>query len=283
MARTKLTEQHKIHVVKRLAAYGKPTAIARELAREFGVTVSHQSVREYEPGRVAGRRLAPRWRDLFAQERAAYLAGTAAIGVDRAGPVAVGGGRAAVPVPGRTDGTRDPSTGQTRLTDRQKIYVVRRLAAFDKPGEIREALAREFGVTISIKSVEGYNPCLSAGRHLAQRWTDLFAQAREAYLASTAEIGVTHKAVRIRRRERLVDRAEEAGQFKAASDILDAIAKDVGDLDRRQKHQRFRERGAAAAATIIINGRTAVGPAPEADGGVRKPGDGGRKLRAVKE
>jgi hypothetical protein len=262
MARAKLTEQQKIYVVKRLAAYDTPAAIARALAENFGVTITQQAVGDYDPGRTAGARIAPRWRALFAQERAAYHARTAAIGVEKAQGA-----------PGRADSARKPSSCQNRLTDHQRIYVVRRLAAYDKSGEIAEALAREFGVTISLKAIEGYNPCLCAGRNLAQRWKDLFAQAREAYLASTAEIGVTHNAVRIRLRERYAQRAEEAGQFKAASDILDAIAREVGDMDRRRKHGSFTQRGAQAGATIIINGRAAVEPAPQADGGVRKPRD----------
>jgi hypothetical protein len=259
MSRTKLTDEQKIYVVKRLAAYDKPRAIARDLERQFGVTVTHHAIAPYDPGRGAGRHLAPRWRSLFARERAAYLASTGDIGVDKAEPV-------------RKRQPRDPSIAPPRLTDRQRIYVVRRLAAYDKPKAIAESLARDFGVTVTLKAIESYNPCLSTGRHLGQRWRVLFAQAREAYLKSTAEIGVTQKAVRIRRRDRLAERAEEAGQFKAASDILDAIARDVGDIpDKRQKHDRFRERGASAAATIIINGRTEVVPVFEATDRDRKP------------
>jgi hypothetical protein len=268
MARAKLTEQQKIYVVKRLAAYVPPATIARDLAKEFGVTVTQQSVAEYEPGRKAGRRLAPRWHKLFAQEREGYLASTAQIGVEKAEPA-----------PCREVSAQAPSSTQNRLTDQQRIYVVRRLAAYDKPGEIAKSLAQEFGVTISINAIEGYNPGLSAGRNLAQRWRDLFAQAREAYLESTAEIGVAHKAVRIRLREGYAHRAFEEGQFKAASDILDAIARDVGDaFDKRKTHGRFMEFGAAPGATIIINGRTEVGPAPvepapDAEDGVADPHD----------
>jgi hypothetical protein len=156
----------------------------------------------------------------------------------------------------------------------QKIYVVRRLAAYDKPKAIAESLAQDFGVTVTIKAIESYNPCLATGRHLGKRWRELFAQAREDYLASTAEIGVTQKAVRIRRRDRLALKAEEAGQFKAASDILDAIARDVGDiLDKRQKQDRFAERGAPAPATINLYSRPQPDSASKPVGRIRKPGD----------
>jgi hypothetical protein len=273
MSRIKLTDEHKTYVVKRLAAYDKPKAIARDLAEQFGATLTHHGVAAYDPTRRAGKHLAPRWRALFARERAAYHASTAGIGVDKAGPAR---GAQDPPKDPPKDPSSDPSETATRLTDKQKIYVVRRLAAFEKARAIVQDLAREFGVTVSIKAIESYNPCLSTGRHLGERWRALFAEAREEYHKSTAEIGYTHKAVRIQKRASLVDRAEAAGQFKAASDILDAIARDVGDiLDKRQTHDRFKfkDRGAAAAATIIINGRTAVEPAPQAAPRVRKPRD----------
>jgi hypothetical protein len=122
MARAKLTEQHKIYVVTRLAAYDTPAAVTRDLAKNFGVTVSHQTVRDYEPGRVPSRRLAPRWRELFARERAAYLARTAAIGVDKAELAAPGGGKTR-PAPCRDGSARGPSSSQNRLTDQQRIYA----------------------------------------------------------------------------------------------------------------------------------------------------------------
>jgi len=145
--------------------------------------------------------------------------------------------------------------------------------AYDKPKAIAESLAQDFGVTVTTKAIESYNPCLSTGRHLGKRWRELFAQAREDYLKSTAEIGITQNAVRMRLRERAVHGALEKGQFKAASDILDAVARDVGDiLDKRQTHDRFSDR-APAPATINLYGRPQPDPAPKAVGPIRKPRD----------
>jgi hypothetical protein len=256
MSRPTLTDEHKTYVVKRLAAHDKPKAIARDLARDFGVTLTHHGVAAYDPERRAGKHLARRWRDLFAQERAAYLASTAGVGLVE---------------PVRRRSAQDPPAAANRLTDKQKIYVVRRLAAYDKAVVIVGDLARDFGVTVTLKAIEHYNPCLAAGRHLARRWRALFAQAREDYLKTTAEIGYTQKAVRIQLRARYADRAEEAGQFKAASDILDAIARDVGDiLDRRQSHDRLKDR-APAPATINLYGRPQPHPAAKPVGHIKKP------------
>jgi hypothetical protein len=114
-----------------------------------------------------------------------------------------------------------------KLTDAQKAYVVRRLAAYESPTAIARDLERDFGVTIGHQAVGRYNPAL--GSRLAQRWKDLFAQARAAHRAATAKAGVTGKAAAIRARERMALAAWGAGRFKHASDILDAIAKEVGN------------------------------------------------------
>src|SRR4051812_30617459 len=114
-----------------------------------------------------------------------------------------------------------------KLTEQQQIYVVRRLAAFDKPRAIARDLAREFGVTVSHQAIESYHPGRVSGRSVAPRWRKLFAQARAAYLESLAETGAMYKVLRVHWREGIAHDAWDAGLFKAASDVLDAIAKDI--------------------------------------------------------
>ena len=159
-----------------------------------------------------------------------------------------------------------------KLTEQQRIYVVRRLAAYDKPRAIARDLAREFGVTVSHQLVESYHPGRVAGRRLAPRWKTLFAQARAAFLDSTAESGAMLMAVRVHWREGIAHDAWDAGLFKAASDVLDAIAKDIGGaFDRRQKHEHSGRRAPPAPATINLYGRPQRKPAP--DDPASKPGE----------
>ena len=61
----KLTDEHKAYVVRRLAEYDKPTAIAQGLKEVFGITISHQAIEHYDPERPAGHDLAQLWRDIF--------------------------------------------------------------------------------------------------------------------------------------------------------------------------------------------------------------------------
>jgi hypothetical protein len=144
----------------------------------------------------------------------------------------------------------------SKLTDQQRIYVVRRLAAFDKPRAIARDMKQKFGITVSHQLVESYHPGRAAGRRLAPRWKALFAQARAEFLESAAETGTMHMAVRVAWREGIANDAWDAGQFKHASDVLDAIAKDIGGaFDKRKKDENFGKRAPPAPATINLYGR----------------------------
>lgn len=158
-----------------------------------------------------------------------------------------------------------------KLTEQQRIYVVRRLAAYDKPRAIARDMKQEFGIEVSHQLVESYHPGRAAGRRLAARWKRLFAEARAEFLDSAAETAAMHMAVRVSLREDIARDAWEAGLFKAASDVLDAIAKDIGGVfDKRRKDEQLGRRGVPAPATINLYGRPQ--PKPEA-GQAGKPAE----------
>lgn len=77
----KLDDAQKIFVVQRLACFDGPRRVASLVKEAFGVAITPQAVECYDPGTRAGRSLAQRWRKLFEETRAAYLADTAAAGV----------------------------------------------------------------------------------------------------------------------------------------------------------------------------------------------------------
>ena len=132
-------------------------------------------------------------------------------------PSAIGAARAAKAVP-----------GQTRLTYEQKVYVVKRLAAYDAPVVIVRGLREEFGITVRLGLLQYYHPERAQGSELAQHWKDLFWDTRKSYVDSTADIGADHKPVRIRWRGEMVQETWGAGQHKIANEILDSVAKEAG-------------------------------------------------------
>ena len=113
------------------------------------------------------------------------------------------------------------SNGRSRankLTREQKIYVVRRLAAYDRPAEIARDLRKEFGIEITREAVRKYDP--SKGSECAEEWADLFRNARQEYMGDKAD-----RAGKSRRVERIVLRTVEI--------LADRILKGVDEEGRR--------------------------------------------------
>ena len=116
-----------------------------------------------------------------------------------------------------------------KLTEEQRADVVKRLARHHTLLSIVRDLKKKFGITISPAGVAHYDPERTPDADIAQRWKDLFWKTRRAYLARTADVGLTDKPARIRRREAMMHREWAAGRHKLANAILDSIARDIGD------------------------------------------------------
>ena len=93
---------------------------------------------------------------------------------------------------------------RTILTDELKEFIVRGLARYETPSQVAESVQAIFGVTVSRQQVYRYDPACS--QPPAQRWRDLHAVTRAKFLSEIAEIGVAHRAVRLRRLERRASR-----------------------------------------------------------------------------
>jgi hypothetical protein len=160
------------------------------------------------------------------------------------------------------------------LTDEHKIYIVRRLAAYETLTSIARGLKREFGITVSRALVETYNPVRSSGRKLGRRWKDLFWKARKAFKEGIADVGANYPLVRIYWRGEMALEMWDAGQHKVANELLDSIAKEgasVPDESTGQGH--FGLSDGPLTATVNIVHRHEPAPAPEAARPVRKRND----------
>jgi hypothetical protein len=76
----KLTRAQKADVVRRLAAYDSPGAIAKSLKQDYGIEITRQAIAFYDPTRYSARRRPKRWADLFRETRAEIIAGKADAG-----------------------------------------------------------------------------------------------------------------------------------------------------------------------------------------------------------
>jgi hypothetical protein len=123
-----------------------------------------------------------------------------------------------------------------KLSNEQKVFVVTALACFDTPHEVAKALKAEFNVELKPQSIECYDPTKRAGRNAAKKWRALFDQARKDFLENTAQIGVAHRAVRMRKLQRQIDLNEQRGNSAMVAQLLEQAAKEMGDhyTDRRR-------------------------------------------------
>ena len=60
---SRLNDEQRAWIVRRLAAYDSPTTIRRDVRERFGIAVSRQAIEQYDPTRDCKR--GKRWADLF--------------------------------------------------------------------------------------------------------------------------------------------------------------------------------------------------------------------------
>lgn len=116
------------------------------------------------------------------------------------------------------------------LAEPVKVAIVRALAAWDSPSVVARAVNEEFGLQLSRQAVERYDPTKAAGAALSAKLRELFHEARQALVEETSKVGAANKAVRVRRLERMADRAEAMGNTAEARACLRQIAEEEGGL-----------------------------------------------------
>jgi hypothetical protein len=155
---------------------------------------------------------------------------------------------------------------QNTLPDEVKASIVQQLACYDTPSVVVKAIKEEFDLVVTPQQVEAYDPGKRAGRSLSEEWRALFAATREAFLADTAAIGISHKVVRLRTLARLAEKAERAGNMVLVASLLEQVAKECGDAftNKRQVENTGKD-----GAPLIDGGITVtfVRPAPVPDAG----------------
>jgi hypothetical protein len=81
MAKGKLKDEVKTFVVQSLACFDTPSIVVEAVRKEFGETITRQSVEGYDPTKKAGSNLAEKWRLLFEETRKTFLEDTATIAI----------------------------------------------------------------------------------------------------------------------------------------------------------------------------------------------------------
>jgi len=126
--------------------------------------------------------------------------------------------------------TKRRGNGSGKLKDEHKAFLVQRLAVFDSPKQAAEALMAEFGIELTPQGVEAYDPTKCAGHALRERWRTVFWTVRESFLAEFRRVPESHKAVRVKMLARAADVFKDQSNYLAMADMLEQIAKEMGDV-----------------------------------------------------
>ena len=128
----------------------------------------------------------------------------------------------------------DPAASETparqkfrpKLDDEMREYIVRRLAAYERPIRLRREMRERFGIELSHGSIEFYDPTRNAG--CSKRWADLFYTVRKAHIG-----GQSDQATKSRKVERLVLRTVEILADRILNGVLaeaQGFATDAGEI-----------------------------------------------------
>ncbi len=164
------------------------------------------------------------------------------------------------------------------LPDEIKRFIVMRLACWDTPSQVAEAVKDEFEIVVSRQRVHVYDPTKKAGSELSDGLKKLFIATRKKFLDDTSEIGIAHKSVRLRMLDRAARKAETIGNYMGMAELCERAAKEVGEAyTNKHKHELTGKDGkplaAAPTATIVLTGRPAAASASKAVERVRKRRD----------
>lgn len=124
------------------------------------------------------------------------------------------------------------------LSSDVKTFIVQSLACFDPPSRVVKAVKEEFGIAVTRQAVHHYDAERKGGEQIGQEWRELFERTRKKFLEQIVSIGIAHRAVRLRKLDRLVARAEEVGNHGMVIAACEAAAKETGGMyTNRRRHE----------------------------------------------
>jgi hypothetical protein len=135
-----------------------------------------------------------------------------------------------------------------------KTFIVQALACFDAPSMVVAAVKEEFGTIVTRQRVHAYDPTKKAGEDLGAELKAIFEATRKRFLEETADIGIANRAVRLPKLDRVVQRAEAAGNHVMVMQACEAAAKEVGGAftnSQKLEHTGKNGKDLPAAVTII--------------------------------
>jgi hypothetical protein len=139
------------------------------------------------------------------------------------------------------------------LTDEIKTFIVKGLACFDTPSKVAEDVRAQFDVAITRQHVYAYDP--DSSQQMSPRWTALHAATRAKFLRDLAEVGVSHKVVRLRKLDRMANECE-LSDVRLTLACLKQAAKECGGLYEKRRSAVPPQDAVAAARPVGLGEET---------------------------
>lgn len=124
--------------------------------------------------------------------------------------------------------------GSGKLSDALKAVVVQRLAMFDTPQQVVDFVKEEYGIELTRQGVQYYDP--TVGVKPPKKWCATFESTRVKFLEMQSDIPIAQRSFRLRRLERMAQKAEDRGNYMLAAALYEQAAKEVGLLYTNSRH-----------------------------------------------
>jgi hypothetical protein len=115
-----------------------------------------------------------------------------------------------------------------KLTEPQKLFIVKALACFDTPTRIASAVRDEFDLEITRFQAAEYDPTTIRGRGISKKLKAVFEETRKTFLTELGELPIANQAYRLRTLQRMLIKSESQGNIALAARLLEQAAKEVG-------------------------------------------------------
>ena len=114
----------------------------------------------------------------------------------------------------------------TKLTDPEKLEIVKLLASYCSPAEVVVAMREQHGVEVDRFQVRAYDPT-KARYEAGDKWRAIFDAERSKYLRDIDGIPIANKAFRLNELQKNYFRAQRSGNIVLANATLAQAAKET--------------------------------------------------------
>lgn len=139
-----------------------------------------------------------------------------------------------------------------RLKAGVQTEVITRLARFERPTEVQEAIRERFNLELSLSRIAHYDPTVVQGRQLAAKWKQLFFEERTRFKSNLDELPLSHRAYRLLRLQRLIDNPNHQRNPVFVRDTIVEVEKIVGDLYSNRRRFEVQDHRAVLAEMLGV-------------------------------